>query len=610
MVYCVYGLFGENLIVNKDNSVKDKLGNSTLVLTTEQQHCVDMALKLKSFKIIAYAGTGKTKTLEAISYAMGKKNKKGLYLAFNRAVADEAKTRFDSSITCKTFHSLAHAQVPSYLSKKVFNAKNFPKDLAVIYEIKESDCKYSSGYLAELKHRSYKKYMEVIKRGSSRRFTAARKMQYINDAVKNFCKSSDAALLSKHFEPLDWLDQSQNESVIKELLPIAERRWNDLISQDNKLNISHDVYVKYWSLSNPIIKGYDYLLLDEWQDSDALMNYVVSNQSVPCYYVGDFYQSIYGWRGATQSLQTLDLPTARLTKSFRFGQSLANHANLILGCLGETVPLVGNPDVHTEIVYDHDASVKADAILCRTNKGAFSELVYQLQNNPERKCSMLADVSEIKKWLEAAEQLIKGTKTYHPDLSAFDRWEDVIEYTELNKSDNEFAAMVRLINQFSSSFNTLYSILDKINTKTQDADCVITTIHKSKGLEWDSVYISSDFDLCLMSNKFSGIEQGFKKSANGMNNISQDLYLENWELLPFPNTLKLIPMRNNMVQGLLPSLENLDRRMSEQYYRITDMPIDELRLLYVAITRAKKTLYAANLSEFFILLEKLRTNLD
>ena len=509
-----------------------------------------------------------------------------------------------------SIHSLAHAQVPLYLSKKVFNPKNYPKDLAVIYQIKESDCKYSSGYLAELKHRSYKKYMEVTKRGGSRRFSATQKMQYINDAVTNFCKSCDATLLAKHFEPLEWLNQSQNEAVIKELLPIAERRWSDLIAQDNNLNISHDVYVKYWSLSNPLITGYDYLLLDEWQDSDALMNYVVSNQSVPCYYVGDFYQSIYGWRGATQSLQNLDLPVARLTQSFRFGQNLANHANLILSCLGETVPLVGSPDVHTEIVYDHDSSIKADAILCRTNKGAFSELVHQLQNYPERKCAMLADVREIKKWLEAAEQLIKGTKTYHPDLSAFDRWEDVIEYTELNKSDNEFAAMVRLINQFSSSFNTLYPILDKINTKTQDADCVITTIHKSKGLEWDSVYISSDFDLCLMSNKFSGIEQGFKKSANGTNNISQDLYLENWELLPFPNTLKLIPMRNNMVQGLLPSLESLDRRMSEQYYRITDMPIDELRLLYVAITRAKKTLYAANLSEFFILLEKLRTNLD
>lgn len=224
MVYCLYSLFGENLRVNNDNSVKDKLDTSTLVLTTEQEHSVDMALKLESFKIIAYAGTGKTKTLEAISFALGKKNKKGLYLAFNRAVADEAKTRFDSSITCKTFHSLAHAQVPSYLSKKVFNPKNFPKDLAVIYQIKDSDCKYSSGYLAELKHRSYKKYMEVTKRGGSRRFSATQKMQYINDAVKNFCKSSDANLLAKHFEPLDWLNQSQNDSVIKELLPIAVRR--------------------------------------------------------------------------------------------------------------------------------------------------------------------------------------------------------------------------------------------------------------------------------------------------------------------------------------------------------------------------------------------------
>lgn len=596
--------------MNKDNILKDKLTNSNLVLTTEQQYCVDMSLKLKPFKIIAYAGTGKTKTLEAISFALGKNNKKGLYLAFNRAIADEAKTRFDNSITCKTFHSLAHANVPSYISKKVFNPKNFPKDLAVLYHIKESDCKYSTGYLAELKHRSYKKYMEVTKRGSSRRFTAARKMQYVNDAVKNFCKSSDVMIQAKHFEKLDWLEQSQNELVIKELLPIAVRRWNDLIAQDNNLNITHDVYVKYWSLSDPIIKGYDYLLLDEWQDSDALMNYVVSNQSMPCFYVGDVYQSIYGWRGATQSLQNLELPTARLTQSFRFGQSLANHANLILSCLGEDVPLLGNPNIHTEIVYDHDSSVQTDAILCRTNKGAFSELVHQIQNYPERKCAMLADVYEIKRWLESAEQLMRGTKTSHPDLSAFDRWEDVIEYTELNKSDNEFGAMVRLINQFASNFSTLYSILEKINSNTDGVDCVITTIHKSKGLEWESVYISSDFELSLMSNKFNGVEQRFRKVDIGVNNVSPDLYLENWDLLPFPNTLKLIPMRNNMLQGLIPSLKKLDKRMSEQYYRITDMPLDELRLLYVAITRAKKTLYAANLSEFFILLEKLRNNLD
>ncbi len=587
-------------------NTEQNLKNMPVALTSEQNLCADFAVKLNSFKTLAYAGTGKTKTLEAISYRMGKLGKKGLYLAFNRSVAGEAKSRFDSSITCRTFHSLAHAHVPAQLSKKAYNPKNFPKDLAEMYHLKESDCKYSSGYMAELKHRSYKKFMEVNKRGGSRRFTATQKMQYINDAVKNFCKSSDVQLTSKHFDHLDWLNPTQNEAIIKELLPFAVRRWNDLTAPDNNLNISHDVYVKYWSLSNPQIKGYDYLLLDEWQDSDALMNYIVSNQNIPCFYVGDEYQSIYQWRGATDSLKKLDLPVVRLTQSFRFGESLANHANLILSCLGETVPLIGNPEVHTDIVYDHDTSVKAEAILCRTNKGAFAELVYQLQNFPDRKYAMLAEIREIKKWLEAAEQLINGSRTYHPDLSAFDRWDDVLEYTELNKSDNEFASMVRLINQFSSSFTTLYSILDKVNSNMDEADCVITTVHKAKGLEWDSVCISSDFDLRLMPNKFNGIDQGFKKSSN----ISQDLYLENWDLLPFPTSLKLIPMKNNMVQGLIPTLDSLDKRMSEQYYRITDMPLDELRLLYVAITRAKKTLYAGNLSELFVLLEKLRTNLD
>lgn len=592
-----------DLIVNMEQNLRNK----PVALTSEQNLCADFAIKLNSFKTLAYAGTGKTKTLEAISFAMGKLGKKGLYLAFNRAVAQEAKSRFDSSVTCRTFHSLAHAHVPAHLSKKAYNPKNFPKDLAEMYHLKDSDCKYSSGYLAELKHRSFKKFMEVQKRGCSRRFTPTQKMQYINDAVQKFCKSSDAQLSAKHFHELDWLNPTQNEAIIKELIPIAIRRWNDLIEANNNLHISHDVYVKYWALSNPIIKGYDYLLLDEWQDSDALMNYIVSNQNIPCFYVGDAYQSIYQWRGASDSLKKLDLPVVRLTQSFRFGESLANHANLILSCLGETVPLIGNPEVHTQIVYDHDSSVKADAILCRTNKGAFAELVYQLQNFPNRKYAMLAEIREITKWLEAAEQLINGSRTSHPDLSAFDKWDDVLEYTELNKSDNEFSSMVRLINQFSSSFSTLYSILDKVNTNIDEADCVITTVHKAKGLEWDSVYISSDFDLCLMPNKFNGIDQGIKKSTS---NISQELYLENWDLLPFPNSLKLIPMNKNMVQGLIPSLEALDQRMADQYYRITDMPLDELRLLYVAITRAKKTLYAGNLSELFILFEKLRTNLD
>ena len=595
-------IFRVDYIMNKELVV------NKVTPTLEQLDCVESSLKLNSFKILAYAGTGKTKTLEAISYALGEKNKKGLYVAFNRAVADEAKVRFDPSITCKTFHALAHANVPQGLSKKVYNPKNYPKDLAVMYHLKDSDCKYSTGYLDELKHRSYKKFMEISKRGGSRRFTPTQKMQYINDAIRNFCKSCDPILSEKHFDQLDWLNRSQNETAIKELLPIAHRRWNDLISKENNLNISHDVYVKYWSLSNPKIVGYDYLLLDEWQDSDELMNFVVSNQNIPCFYVGDIYQSIYGWRGATDSLQKLNLPTARLTQSFRFGESLANHANQILACLGETVPLMGNPNIHTEIVYDHNSTVKADAILCRTNKGAFTELVNQLQNFPDRKYAVLADVYEIRKWLEAAEQLTKGIKTYLPDLSAFDRWEDVIEYTELNKSDNEFSSIVCLFNQFASSFTTLYSILDKVSTNMDDTDCVITTIHKAKGLEWDSVFVSSDFDLCLMNNKFNGIDQGFKMTSNG--GISSDLYLENWDLQPFPNTLKLIPMGSNMIQGLLPSLDCLDSRMAEQYYRITDMPLEELRLLYVAITRAKKTLYAANLNEFFILLEKLRNNLD
>lgn len=80
--------------------------------------------------------------------------------------------------------------------------------------------------------------------------------------------------------------------------------------------------------------------------------------------------------------------------------------------------------------------------------------------------------------------------------------------------------------------------------------------------------------------------------------------------MDFPSSMKLRPvLGTEMVESRLPILTVLDKRMSDQRSRITEMPEEELRLIYTAITRAK-SLYAANFSDFFILLEKLRNDLD
>ena len=55
-------------------------------ITDEQQHAVNMAQAGHSLKIAAFAGTGKTTTLRAIANA--KHGKRGLYLSFNKAIAE------------------------------------------------------------------------------------------------------------------------------------------------------------------------------------------------------------------------------------------------------------------------------------------------------------------------------------------------------------------------------------------------------------------------------------------------------------------------------------------------------------------------------------------
>ena len=77
--------------------------------TAEQQRAIDLSLEGIDLKIEAAAGSGKTSTLVEIGKA--KSTQRGLYICFNRANADEAKTRFPSHVQCRTAHSLAFGPV-------------------------------------------------------------------------------------------------------------------------------------------------------------------------------------------------------------------------------------------------------------------------------------------------------------------------------------------------------------------------------------------------------------------------------------------------------------------------------------------------------------------
>jgi hypothetical protein len=77
--------------------------------TGEQQAIIDASQSGADLVIEAGAGTGKTSTLRLV--ATTQPRRRGLYAAYNKAIAADAKRSFPASVMCATAHSLAFRAV-------------------------------------------------------------------------------------------------------------------------------------------------------------------------------------------------------------------------------------------------------------------------------------------------------------------------------------------------------------------------------------------------------------------------------------------------------------------------------------------------------------------
>ncbi len=92
-------------------------------------------------------------------------------------------------------------------------------------------------------------------------------------------------------------------------------------------------------------------------------------------------------------------------------------------------------------------------------------------------------------FVEGAQALQQGHPTSHPDLACFDSWTEVEAYAKTEEGE-DLILMVRLIKEFSCE-PILKALREMV--KEEDADLVISTAHKSKGREWDTVRLAADF---------------------------------------------------------------------------------------------------------------------
>ncbi|MFD7897166.1 HNH endonuclease [Streptomyces sp. NPDC059743] len=161
---------------------------------------------------------------------------------------------------------------------------------------------------------------------NSRRIKVSHQARLVMGMIRRFCYTTDRQIMARHLELVNGLDDRAQEFVARALLPFAHRAWQDICSERGKLRFEHDHYMKLWAMTEPALLA-DFVLLDEAQDTNPVLEEVFLAQEVQRICVGDPAQRSYGWCSAQDVMTGFPADHLHLTQSFRFGPAIAAVAN-------------------------------------------------------------------------------------------------------------------------------------------------------------------------------------------------------------------------------------------------------------------------------------------
>ncbi len=261
--------------------------------------------------------------------------------------------------------------------------------------------------------------------------------------------------------------------------------------------VTHNCYLKAFQLTHPRLPG-DVIALDEAQDSNPCVAAMILDQiqyGTLVVMVGDTYQAIYGWRGATDAMAQFaaqdGTEVLSLTQSFRFGEAVAAEGNKLLTILGAPQALRGYGKIPSRVGKIPGAGAVPNAVLCRTNAEAFRRAIGYIQQG--LKVAFPKGAGELIALVKGARDLKEGRPSEHPDLLAFATWGQVQDFAENEADGADLKQFVALVDQYGP--DELLEILFQIGSedKGSRADVTVSTAHSAKGREWRLVEIAGDF---------------------------------------------------------------------------------------------------------------------
>lgn len=436
----------------------------------------------------AAAGSGKTftliKCLELIP-----NDKRILLTAFNKDIVNELKKKAKEfpNVECKTLHGLGMLMV----MKNVDEMSPVPEIFKYSSQFYSNPSAYTKINLFRLKKHDRKTYMDNVKK-------------YVDFARYFLCQTpKDLDEIEKAYEIETVADEKE---VAMKLLEWGKTNlktmdYTDMIWLPNVLNLK------------PIGLQYDYIMVDECQD----MNKAERELVLKCFKmgtrmvsVGDENQLIYQFSGSDKdSLNTLkNLPNTKclpLSISYRCADSIVEYAQRIVPSIEKNDDhRAGNvlEDVPLEDVKD------GDMVLCRTN-APLVDLYNRYLKLGKKSYIVGKDIgSNMKTIIESMNMTEVNWGNIEKDGLFIRLYDDLFETrnkimaeSNVSKEDainsrqfQDKLDMINAIGAMANGINSVDELLGKIDVvfpkKVQKEGIKLSTIHKSKGLECENVYIA------------------------------------------------------------------------------------------------------------------------
>lgn len=433
--------------------------------TPEQQAIVAAAQNTTSNLIIsALAGAAKTSTLVLIAEALPKTRM--LCLAFNKRIAEEMKARLPANCTPMTLNALGHRTWKDYTGKwpKLDTGKNYGILSALVKELPKSDQEEARETFADL--------LKYIAQGK----TAG----YIPTDL--FPKARGIMGDEDFFSSIDEEPSPLMMQLIREVSRIS-------IEQGLEGTIDFDDQILLPTVFPAMFDFFPLVMVDEAQDLSPLNHRTLlklARRRIIA--VGDECQSIYAFRGAdTSSMrnlqETFKMEKLILSVSFRCPRKVVEAARWRASHMQyPDWAIEGKVTVLDK--WDKTTVPETAAIICRNNAPLFSMAIKLLKNG--RRPEIIGN--DIGKYL--LKVLSKFGPKSMPIGQVFDKireWGEEKKRKARNKGKIEDQmACLRIFAEQGQNLGDAMAYADHIFS--QQGPIQLMTGHKSKGLEFDTVF--------------------------------------------------------------------------------------------------------------------------